>query len=74
MFLEATCCLLDKNKNSMSHSLTKRGLTLFQKQHLDSSNLKEFADENLEFDENSWKFFKWVENTVGEGEIAHHEQ
>ena len=32
---------------------------------LDSSNRKEFADENFEFDENSRAFSKHIENTVG---------
>ena len=41
---------------------------------LDSSKLKEFADENLKFDKNGRKFSKWVENTVGKGEIARNEQ
>ena len=40
----------------------------------DSSKLKEFADENLKFDDNDRKFSKWVENTVGKGEIARYEQ
>ena len=43
-------------------------------QILDSSKLKEFADDNFEFDENGRKFFKRVENTVGKGEIACYEQ
>ena len=37
---------------------------------LDSSKLKEFADDNFKFDENGRKLFKRVENTVGKGEIA----
>ena len=37
---------------------------------LDSSKLKEFADDNFNFDENSRKFSKRVENTVGKGEIS----
>ena len=41
---------------------------------LDSSKLKEFADDNFTFDENGRKLSKWVENTVGKGEIAHYEQ
>ena len=41
---------------------------------LDSSKLKESADDNFKFDEDGRKFFKWVENTVGKGEIARHEQ
>ena len=36
--------------------------------------MKEFADNNFKFDENSRKLSKWVENTVGKGEIAHYEQ
>ena len=32
--------------------------------------MKDFVDENFKFDENAWKFSKWVENTVGKGEIA----
>ena len=37
---------------------------------LDSSKLKEFADDDFKFDENCRKLSKWVENTVGKGEIA----
>ena len=40
----------------------------------DSCKLKEFADDNLKFDENNRNFFKWIENTVGKGEIARYEQ
>ena len=36
--------------------------------------MKQSADDNFEFDKNSRKFSKWVENTVGKGEIAHYEQ
>ena len=42
--------------------------------NLDSSKLKEFADDNFRFDKNGRKLFKWVENTVGKGEIARYEQ
>ena len=45
-----------------------------KRQILDSSNLKEFADDNFNFDENGRKFSKPVENTVGKGEIARYEQ
>ena len=41
---------------------------------LDSSNLKEFADNNFKLDENGGKFFKRVENTEGKGEVARYEQ
>ena len=40
----------------------------------DSCKLKEFADDNFQFDESDRKFSKRVENTVGKGEIAHYEQ
>ena len=36
---------------------------------LDSSKLKEFADD-VKLDENGREFFKWVENTVDKEEIA----
>ena len=42
--------------------------------NLDWSKLKQSSDDNFKFDENSRKFFKRVENTVGKGEIAHYEQ
>ena len=45
-----------------------------KRQILDSSKLKEFADDNFKFDENGRKFSKRVENTVGKGEIARYEQ
>ena len=41
---------------------------------LDSSKPTEFAEDNFKFDENNRKFSKWVENTLGKGEIAHYEQ
>ena len=43
-------------------------------QILSSSKLKEFAYDNFKFDEIGRKLSKWVENTVGKGEIAHYEQ
>ena len=45
-----------------------------KRQILDSSKLKEFADDNFEFNENGRKFSKCVENTVGKGEIPRYEQ
>ena len=39
-----------------------------------TSKLKEFADDNFKLDENGRKLSKWVENTVGKGEIARYEQ
>ena len=50
------------------------GLTLSQSTIVDSSKLKEFADDNFKFDENGRKLFKHGENTVVEGEIARYEQ
>ena len=41
---------------------------------LDSSKLKEFADDNFKFDQNGKKLSKRVQNTVGKGEIARYEQ
>ena len=45
-----------------------------KRQLLDFSKLKEFADDNLNFDENIRKLSKRVENSVGKGEIARYEQ
>ena len=44
------------------------------RQILDSSKLKEFADDNFKFEENGRKLSKRVENTVGKGEISRYEQ
>ena len=41
---------------------------------LESSKLKEFADDNFIFDEIGRKLSKRVKNNVGKGEIAHYEQ
>ena len=35
--------------------------------------MKEFAHNNFKFDENGRKFYRWEENTVGNGEIARYE-
>ena len=40
-----------------------------RRQTLDSSKLKEFADDNFKFEENGRKLSKQVENTVGKVEI-----
>ena len=45
-------------------------LTLSQMKNLDSSKLKEFADDNVKFNEIGRKFSKRIENTVGKGEIV----
>ena len=49
-------------------------LTHYQMTNFNSSKLKNFADDNLKFEENGRKLFKLVENTVGKGEIARYEQ
>ena len=45
-----------------------------RRQILDSSKLKEFADNNFKFDENGRKLSRRVENTVEKGEIACYKQ
>ena len=57
----------DKQSVVVYQPITKR-------QILDSSKMKEFADDNSKFDENGRKLSKQVENTVGKGEITHYEQ
>ena len=47
---------------------------IYRRQILDSSKLKEFADNNFKFDENGRKLSNQVENIVGKGEIARYEQ
>ena len=47
-----------------------KGYTITRQQNLESSKLKEFADYNFKVDKNGRKLTKWVENTVGKGEIA----
>ena len=54
--------------------LHKTELTHYQTANLDSSKLKEFADNNFKFDKNGRKLSKQVENAVGKREIAHYEQ
>ena len=60
---EIACCMV----LSMFYPFPKQ-------QILDSSKLKDIADNNFEFDENGKRFSKRVENTVGKGEIARNEQ
>ena len=54
--------------------LAGQRLSFPKRQILYSSKLKEFATDNLRFDENGRRLSKWVENIVGKGEIAHYEQ
>ena len=43
-------------------------------QILDAFNLKGFADDNFKFYESDRELPKWIENTVGKGEIARYDQ
>ena len=57
--------------------IVKRGVCLKpfpKRQILDSSKLKEFADDNFKFDGNGTNSSKRAENTVRKGEIARDEQ
>ena len=64
--------LWDKRKNRQQDFLR---LTHYQMTNFRLFlKLKEFADDNFKFDENSRKLSKRVENTVGKGEIARYEQ
>ena len=58
------------------NSRARNDLLIFnpKQQILHSSKLKEFADDNLKFEESGRKFSKRVENSVGKGEIARYEQ
>ena len=49
-------------------------VTLSQREILDSSKMKEFAENNFNFDENGRKFFKRVGNTIGNERIARFEK
>ena len=53
-----------------SSHLRQRSFCYTTRQILDSSKLKEFADDNFKFDENGRKLTKRVENTVGKREIT----
>ena len=58
-----------------SKAFSARGYQPFPKRQIFySSKLKEYADDNFKSDDNGRKFFKWVENTEGKGEIACYEQ
>ena len=47
---------------------------IHKRQILDSSKLKEFADENFKFDDKGREFSKKVKNTVGKRGIARYEK
>ena len=52
------CVVMDKNTGLLGEELA-----LFQVTILDFSKLKEFADDNFEFDENGKKLSRQLENT-----------
>ena len=49
-------------------------LTLSQTTNFRLCQIERLADNNFKLDENGSEFSKWVESTVGKGEIAHYEQ
>ena len=51
-----------------------QSLTFAKQQVLDSSKLKEFADNKFKFDEDGRKFSKWIKKTLGKREVPHYEQ
>ena len=60
---------------SISSDLINISSKCFPKRRiLGPSKPKQFAGDNFKFDENGRKFSKWLENTVGKGEIARYEQ
>ena len=69
--LSAICFNLDQSKFLSSGNWVN---PITRRQILDFSKLKEFADDDFKFHENGRKISKWVENTVGKGEIARYEQ
>ena len=65
--------LANERKGSISN-VNLWCLTHPNRQLLDSSKLRRFANDNFKSDENGRKFFRRVENTAGKGEIARYEQ
>ena len=71
VFMTRTIIHVDHPTVDQAH---RKCILITRWQILDSSKLKEFADENLEFHENERKLSKQVENALGKGEIACYEQ
>ena len=69
--MSSAICL---NLNQSKILSSGKELNHYQTTNLDWFKLKEFADDNLKFEENGRKLSKQVENTVGKGEIARYEQ
>ena len=55
-------------------SFDQYGINPFPNDKLDSSKLKEFANDNLKFDKIGRKFSEGIENTLRKEEIARYEQ
>ena len=70
IWVSAIKCLCWTDPCVLHLTLTLSQTTFF----LDSSKLKEFSDDNFQFDENGRRSSKLVENTAGKGEIARYEQ
>ena len=64
------------NKWALGYKIYNLSLSqeTFPKQILDSSKLKEVADDNFKFDKNGKKFSPRTENTLRKGEIACYQQ
>ena len=71
LFLQCTC---KKEIQCLTHHKKKMHYPITRRQILDWSKLKQSTDDNFTFDENTRKFSKRVENTVGKGEIGRYEQ
>ena len=55
-------------------TLNLQSLTLSQTTIFRLFQTEEFAGDNFKLNENGRKFSRWIENTVGKGEIARYEQ
>ena len=67
------CSLFSKDlhcRHVKSRACLGKGLPFSKRHILDSSKLKELADNKFKFEKNGRKLSKCVENTVGKGEIA----
>ena len=65
---------LHRKKNTSRYNTKPCSLPFPERQIIDSSKLKKFADNDFKFDENGRKFFKRLENTVGKEENAPYKQ
>ena len=70
---KGTCENIIENNKSWQPAFSSL-LILSQTTNFRLLQLKEFPDYNFKVDENGRKFSKWIEKTVGKGEIACSEQ